>query len=787
MKPRRIKRSTLRLSSSRPEARRTAERRTARRAISPAISPTQRDWIIGLVLLAVALITLLGLASKSLGSLTLGWIGLLRRIFGWGLYGVPLALAGLGLWLILRTTPILLRIPWPRLAGIALLFFVTLALMHHLLRDPLAAREAGQGGGAVGYGLSQALTRALGWGGAAVLLVILEGIALMITFDLTLNEVVANTVEVARRVAGWVSPLWARLKPSQPPEPFAFQPFLPSPEERPSPKEAQTPPAPSPGPAPHAAFEEGAGQRAAVAEAASRAASGLEAPARRWMLPNPAEILVESEEAPLSLGDIREKARLIEETLTSLGVPVTVVEVNPGPVVTQFGLEPGYVEQKDRQGRVKKVRVKVSRIAALANDLALALAAAPIRIETPVPGKGIVGIEVPNVHSSLVTLRGVMESEQFQALGNAPLAMALGRDVSGTPVVDDLSTLPHLLIAGATGTGKSVCVNAIIASFLCRNTPDDLRLLMIDPKRVELSGYEGIPHLLAPVVVDAERVVGVLGWLTREMERRYKVFARVGARNIEAYNRLAASRGEARLPYIVVFIDELADLMMVSADEVERLICRIAQLARATGIHLVIATQRPSVDVVTGLIKANFPARLSFRVSSQVDSRVVLDAPGAEKLLGRGDALYMAPGSPKLLRIQGCFVSDEEINQLVAFWKAQAAQPPSEGAPSAERPAVSLQQQALWPEAQAEPKAEDEDPLLQEAIAIVQQEGKASVSLLQRRLRIGYTRAARLVDILEARGIIGAPTGTSKPREVIQTPEPPPSEEGGKNTPSRSL
>ncbi|MBC7255291.1 MAG: DNA translocase FtsK 4TM domain-containing protein, partial [Chloroflexi bacterium] len=718
MKPRRLKRSTLRLSSSRPTARRTARRRTGH----GPISPTQRDWIIGLILLAVALITLLGLASKSLGSLTLGWIGLLRHIFGWGLYGVPLALAGVGLWLILRTTSIPIRLPWPRLAGIAALFFVSLALVHHLLRDPLAAREAGRGGGAVGYWLSQTLTRALGWGGAAILLVILEGIALMVTFDLTLNEVITNTVEVVRRAVAWVRQAGARLRLPRRPKPFAFQPPLPPASEEGwlPPKEAQALPTPTPRPAPE--LERGQG---GVIAAEPRVASGLEAPSRRWVLPNLSEMLIESEEAPLSLGDIREKARLIEETLTSLGVPVTVVEVNPGPVVTQFGLEPGYIEQKDRQGRVKKVKVKVSRIAALANDLALALAAAPIRIEAPVPGKGIVGIEVPNVHSSLVGLRGVMESEQFQALGEAPLTMALGRDVSGTPVVDDLATLPHLLIAGATGTGKSVCINAIIACFLCRNTPDDLRLLMIDPKRVELSGYNGIPHLLAPVVIDAERVVGVLGWLTREMERRYKAFARVGARNIEAYNRLATSRGEARLPYIVVFIDELADLMMVSADEVERQICRIAQLARATGIHLVIATQRPSVDVVTGLIKANFPARLSFLVSSQVDSRVVLDVPGAEKLLGRGDALYMAPDSPKLLRIQGCFVSDEEINRLVSFWKAQAAAIPSEGEASGERGA-SFQQQVLWPEAKPEPKEEDEDPLLKEAIAIVQQEGKAS-------------------------------------------------------------
>ena len=382
-------------------------------------------------------------------------------------------------------------------------------------------------------------------------------------------------------------------------------------------------------------------------------------------------MLAESEETPLSLSDIREKTHTIEETLRSLGVPVTVVEVNPGPVVTQFGLEPGYVERRDREGKIKRSKVKVSRIAALSNDLALALAAAPIRIETPVPGKGIVGLEVPNLEKSTVGLRGVIESDQFRSL-NSRLGVGFGRDVSGEAVVDDLTDLPHLLIAGATGSGKSVCINALVACLLYHNTPDDLKMLMIDPKRVELSVYNGIPHLLAPVVVEVDRVVGVLGWVAREMDRRYKVFARVGARNIESFNEMSAARGETHMPYIVVFIDELADLMMAAPDEVERSICRIAQMARATGIHLVIATQRPSVDVVTGLIKANFPARISFAVTSQVDSRVILDTPGAEKLLGRGDALYMASDSPKLLRVQGCWVSDGEINRLVEFWKGQA-------------------------------------------------------------------------------------------------------------------
>jgi S-DNA-T family DNA segregation ATPase FtsK/SpoIIIE len=329
-----------------------------------------------------------------------------------------------------------------------------------------------------------------------------------------------------------------------------------------------------------------------------------------------------------------------------------------------------------------------------------------------------------------------------------------------------------LLIAGATGSGKSVCINALIACLLCRNTPDDVKLLMVDPKRVELSNYNGIPHLLAPVVVEVDRVVGVLSWVTREMDRRYKVFARAGARNIQAYNELAAANGDTKMPFIIVCIDELADLMMISPEEVERSICRIAQMARATGIHLVIATQRPSVDVVTGLIKANFPARISFAVSSQIDSRVVLDVPGAEKLLGRGDALYMAPDSPKIARIQGCYVSDAELARLVAFWAGQVTRRGELVAPTpgATDPlgATPLVQQPLWPEAQPERAEEsDEDPLLREAMALVRQDKRASVSFLQRRLRIGYTRAARLVDLLERKGIVGPATGTSKMRDVL--------------------
>jgi S-DNA-T family DNA segregation ATPase FtsK/SpoIIIE len=341
----------------------------------------------------------------------------------------------------------------------------------------------------------------------------------------------------------------------------------------------------------------------------------------------------------------------------------------------------------------------------------------------------------------------------------------LGRDVSGEPIVADLRTMPHLLISGATGSGKSVCINSIITCLLCNNTPDDLKLLMIDPKRVELTNFNGIPHLRTPVIVDLERVVSSLRWVTQEMDDRYRKLAKAEVRNIEEYNKRASAQGEERLPYLVVFVDELADLMMLAHDEVERSLCRIAQMARATGIHLVIATQRPSVDVVTGLIKANFPARISFAVTSQVDSRVVLDMGGAERLLGRGDMLYMASDSSQLVRMQGCFVSDRELDRLVRYWKGTEV---GASTPTSFYRAEDMIQRPLWEEMRAkEREASRGDDLLEEAIAEVRKHNRASISLLQRRLRIGYSRAARLMDLLEEQGIVGPARGAGRSREVL--------------------
>ena len=468
-----------------------------------------------------------------------------------------------------------------------------------------------------------------------------------------------------------------------------------------------------------------------------------------WRLP-PIDILDRSPEVELAETDNQRRAKLIEDALASYGVDSKVVQINAGPTVTQFGVEPGWdrkmkdVKEKDKDGNVtvrqeevSKTRVKVERITSLANDLALALAATAVRIEAPVPGKSMVGIEVPNTTSSVVSLRGVIETNAFQKTqvkGN--LAIALGKGAGGEAVTADLTKMPHILIAGATGSGKTVCLNTIICCLLMHNTPHDVKFIMIDPKRVELTPFNSIPHLATPVIVDTSKAQGTLRWLNQEMDKRYLVLAKAGARNIDGYNR--NKRGNEKLPYLVLIIDELADLMMTGFDEVEHILCRLAQLARATGIHLVVATQRPSVDVVTGLIKANFPTRLSFAVTSQVDSRTILDMVGAEKLLGRGDMLFMPTEAAKPKRLQGCYVSDPETERLVYFWGNQRQETASLNIAELTGPAAAPAETAA-----------PEDPLLESARQLLQEHKHISTSFLQRKLRIGYPRAARLMELLE--------------------------------------
>ncbi|ADG06304.1 cell division FtsK/SpoIIIE [Kyrpidia tusciae DSM 2912] len=440
------------------------------------------------------------------------------------------------------------------------------------------------------------------------------------------------------------------------------------------------------------------------------------------------------------LKDVAANAHKLEQTLESFGVKAKVLQAYRGPAVTRYEIQPA-------------VGVKVSRIVALTDDLALALAAPDIRMEAPIPGKSAIGIEVPNREIAIIPLREVLETPEFTQ-AKSLLTLALGRDISGTPVMADLAKMPHLLIAGATGSGKSVCINSLIISLLFRADPDQVKLVMIDPKMVELGVYGGIPHLMAPVVTDMRKAAATLKKVVEEMEGRYALFAREGVRDMERYNELARRFGRPLLPYIVVVVDELSDLMMVAPGEVEDAICRLAQMARAAGIHLIVATQRPSVDVITGLIKANIPSRIAFAVSSQADSRTILDMGGAEKLLGRGDMLFLPVGAPKPIRVQGAFVSEAEVERVVEAVKTQ----------------MPAQYREDWDVSGGEESPqEDLDPLFDEAVALVVGSGQASVSLLQRRLRIGYTRAARLIDQMEGRGVVG-PFEGSKPREVLWTP-----------------
>lgn len=464
-----------------------------------------------------------------------------------------------------------------------------------------------------------------------------------------------------------------------------------------------------------------------------------------WEYP-PLNLLAENPGAKAERGDIKKVANVIEKTLQSFGVDARVAEVNLGPAVTQYALEIA-------------LGTKVSKITSLANDLALATEAptGQIRIEAPIPGRNLVGIEIPNRSLEVVTLRTMLASSVMQK-NKSKLVVSLGLDVSGNPLVTDIAKMPHVLVAGTTGSGKSVLINSFISSLLFRASPTEVKMILIDPKRVEFTAYNGIPHLLTPVIVEVEKILSSLKWAMGEMDRRYKIFAERGVRNVDSYNELA---GFQALPYIIIIIDELADLMMFAPVDVEDSIARLAQMARATGIHLIIATQRPSVNVITGLIKANIPCRIAFSVSSMIDSRVIIDGPGAEKLLGRGDMLYIPPDQAKPTRIQGAYVSEKEVKKLVDYLKSKS--PHVEYTEEITTQPLPMKKGSGMTSAGADGK----DAQFEEAVRVVQQHDKASASLLQRRLSIGYARAARLLDQLEAAGIVGQGDG-SKPRDVMQ-------------------
>ena len=730
------------------------------RSLEDTLASSLLPQILALLVIAFGAITLLALFGITDGRWANAWVRFLQHLVGWGAYplAASIVLAGL-LWLqYLLDRAIHWR--WRPFVGAELVFFSLLGLTHALLgrNDLWAWTQRKWGGGLVGWGLSVLLSTNLGWPVTVLILAGFLVLGLGLAFDVTL----ADLKRSVRVVQGGVAAYRARrareqlrrerLRREQAERDRSAAAAAPVEHQARAPKEPDERRAVKPD-ASSSPLSSSRTKAASRATSRRKPASG----SRGSGLP-PLSLLDESEGPPLTDQQIRRKSRIIKETLAQFGLPVEVVEVRMGPAVTQFGVEPGFVE-RSRSGERK---VRVNQITQRTDDLALALATPRLRVEAPVPGRPFVGIEVPNEEIQVVSAREVMESEAFQRL-DSPLAIALGHDVAGQAVVADLSRMPHLLIGGTTGSGKSVCIKSITTCLICSNTPDDLRLVMIDPKMVELIRFNGLPHVYGEVEVDLERVVKVLRWVALEMDERYKRFASASARHLDDFNRKMAEEGNPRLPRIVVLIDELADLMMLAPEAVEQLLCRIAQMGRATGIHLVVATQRPSTDVVTGLIKANFPARIAFATASQVDSRVILDMQGAETLLGDGDMLYLAPDAGHPKRVQGCYVSSEELDRIAAFWRKEVG-PMDEKSPW--KPMMPPEEPQQTNQDQFEADYVDED-MLQRAISVVKKRGSASASLLQRRLHIGYPRAARLMEVMAEMDIIGPPVAGGRRRDVL--------------------
>lgn len=716
---------------------------SSRRATAPAESPTNRlDSIkdrmplwtqaqranrqrrrrtLGALALSLSIVSAWLLISGADSGAIASWIhDALRTLAGQGAFLIPLLLFMVGLRGVLRSVAPLLR--WWQVAGTILLTLAMLGLLS------LSYQDSETGGGKTGEAVTALLGNWLHEIPTALTLLVTGTVGIFMLSKVTPWGLVHEITEMTGAHQPASNPLSSQ-HPRMAPRPAVVSKSKPQ-TSRTEPFAVSTPVInlPKPEKAPAAA-------RKTASPTAVKAGEKLPLPDLTRL-----KYYEGVEPAP---GELEDKARLIEETLTSFKVDAFVREINPGPTVTQYTLEPA-------------PGVKVRRITELQNDLALAMAAPSIRIEAPVPGMARVGLEIPNEIVATVGLRETLESPAFQR-SKGKLPVPLGRDVNGRYIVHDVAKMPHLLIAGATGSGKSVCINTIISTFLLTRSPDELRLLMIDPKMVELAGYNGVPHLQCPVITEMDKVVGALRLVVQEMQRRYDLFNKAGVRNLEGYRMKIEDEPKAeRVPYLVVIVDELADLMLTSPMDVETLLQRIAQMGRAAGIHLILATQRPSVDVITGVIKANVPTRIAFAVSSLTDSRVILDMPGAERLLGRGDMLFMPPDAAKPARIQGAFVEDADVHYIVGHWHSVAP------LPTYAREWLELPSSTS---AGFEDNGED-DPMMEKALEVVRTQGVASASMLQRRLRIGYNRAARLIEQMETDGIIGPADGI-KGRPVI--------------------
>ena len=730
--------------------------------------------IFGVVLIAGGFILFLGVLKLTRGSLIDSIINNLDRLFGYGRFLLPIILVAIGFLGLLWRKGQAKRFAIGRLVMLELAFFTLLGAASAFSGDLVEHVRTYQSyAGLVGWGIAHPLQSVLGWLPTGLIFSLLTLILLLMGFDsLGALERWARNQAGLPQVGNLPEPASRQIHDS--PIVIATQTEVePTVEPVINRPVAQMPRKP-------AKSSNVSGQISLFGNLNERPqGKKTEAEAKRSNELPPLTLLDEELVVAANQGTINMNAGLIEKTLAEFGIPAKVVGYRVGPTVTQFAVEPGYIDKGNNGDEKQKVRI--SQISALNRDLALALKAERIRIEAPVPGESYVGVEVPNTSHAVVRLRPMLESPKFIA-SKSKLTIPLGRDVSGQPLISDLASMPHLLIAGTTNSGKSICIAAITTCLVMNNRPDELKLVMIDPKMVELNRFNGLPHLWGQVETNVERILSVLRWATTEMDYRYKLLETVHARNLDTYNDKMEKQGKQGLPRIVIVIDELADLMMSARDVTESTIVRLAQKARAVGMHLIVATQRPSTDIVTGVIKANFPTRIAFTVASMIDSRVILDTPGAENLLGKGDMLFLHPELVNPKRSQGVLVSDNELQRVIRWWNEHA---PSNGVVTEPKKTLEEIKQEIVIEPVAAPEPEQEPPapwedtivaeaessgdegLIRQAIKLLKKDRRASASYFQRQLRIGYPKAAWLVDTLEGRGILGPAQSGGKEREIL--------------------